>query len=101
MIILHIIEFFASFVEIIVGILVNGTTLSRKKVKTIQLVMVSFCGAVFIWISNQYSLFSTFTIILGLFVIAGGSCFLYKHNIVDALVLTAAFLVVYYRCSQR
>ena len=94
MIILHIIEFFASFVEIIVGILVNGTTLSRKKVKTIQLVMVSFCGAVFIWISNQYSLFSTFTIILGLFVIAGGSCFLYKHNIVDALVLTAAFLVV-------
>ena len=76
MIALHIIEFCASFIEIILGILVNGTTLSNKKVKTKQLATVSFCGTVLIWISNQYSLFSTFTIILGLFVIAGGSCFL-------------------------
>ena len=94
MIFLHIIEFLASFVEIILGILVNGATLSRKEVKTKQLVMVSLCGTMFIWLSNQFSLFSAFTIILGLFVIAGGSCFLYKHNIVDSLVVTAAFLVV-------
>lgn len=94
MIALHIIEFCASFIEIILGILVNGTTLSNKKVKTKQLATVSFCGTVLIWISNQYSLFSTFTIILGLFVIAGGSCFLYKVNVMDSLVLTGAFLVV-------
>ena len=94
MIALHIIEFLASFVEIILGILVNGTTLAKKRVKTMQLVTVSLCGAGFIWISNQYSLFSTFTIILGLFVISGGSWFLYKHNILDSLVLTGAFLVV-------
>lgn len=95
MIIFQIMEFLATFVEILVGISTNAKILDeRYKVK--DNIIASFIIAFFVWILNQIWIFSVSVTVIGLIGIVISSCLIYKIKLIDSAALTGVYLLIVY-----
>lgn len=96
MIVLQIFEWLATFVEILLGVLVIVKVLSEKNVKWKECMIMVCIITIIIWCINQYQLFSTVTslIAMGCWVIS--TSVLYKVNPFDALSLSIDYVILVY-----
>ena len=92
----QLVEFFASFAEAMIGILVNVKALGRRIPGFRSIVMASFAITVVIWGINQYQLFTVLATVAGIIGIAIAACVVCRARIFDALVLSAFYLLLIY-----
>lgn len=92
----QIVEFGASFVEAMTGILVNAKALGTKVPKFRSIVTASFVITIVIWGINQYQLFTVAATVAGIIGIAVAACVICRIRIFDALVLSAFYLLLIY-----
>lgn len=93
---MQLVEFAASFIEAELGIWIQGNVLQNKHGDTGKTAVASFVIALTIWWLNQYKLYSLFTTIVGILIIAAGANWVYKTNLTDSIILTAFYVLVIY-----
>ena len=86
MIIFQTVEFAASFVEAMIGILISIKVLGEENIRIRDNIIASFIVAIVIWIINQYKIFSILATIFGVISIAACTCLIYKKKIFDSLI---------------
>ena len=96
MIIFQTVEFAASFVEAMIGILISIKVLGEENIRIRDNIIASFIVAIVIWIINQYKIFSILATIFGVISIAACTCLIYKKKIFDSLILSIADLLLFY-----
>ena len=89
MIIFQTVEFAASFVEAMIGILISIKVLGEENIRIRDNIIV-------IWIINQYKIFSILATIFGVISIAACTCLIYKKKIFDSLILSIADILLFY-----
>lgn len=96
MIIFQIAEFFAAFVEALLGMSINAKTLNGENYKAKDNIIASFMIAFVIWVLNQIWIFSAVITIIGIMGIAICSRLIYKTKIFDSIALTSVYLLLVY-----
>jgi len=96
MIIFQTVEFAASFVEAMIGILISIKVLGEENIRIRDNIIASFIVAIVIWIINQYKIFSILATIFGVISIAACTCLIYKKKIFDSIILSIADLLLFY-----
>lgn len=96
MILFQVIEFLATYIESIIGILIVSRLLVDENVKWKCTLIASCAVACSVWFANQYQLFSLFTTLVGIVGIALSVKIIYKAKLADALMLSVAYLLLIY-----
>lgn len=96
---IHLFEILASLAESALGIAVPAKLLGEKRSGGIRLAAVAAVLTAVVWGINQYVLFSAWTTVLGVLLMALGGCLVYQRNFVDVLPLTAFFMFLLYACD--
>lgn len=96
---IHLFEIFASLTESALGIAVPAKLLGEKRSGGIRLAAAAAVLTTVVWGINQYVLFSAWTTVLGVLLMALGGCLVYQRNFVDVLPLTAFFMFLLYACD--
>lgn len=94
--IFQICEILATFVEILLGILVIVKTIGDGKVKWKQSVVVSAAITIIIWIFNQCQLFSVVTTMVAIAGYVISTYWIYRVKIEDALLIAFDYVLVVY-----
>lgn len=94
--IFQICEMLATFVEILLGILVIVKTIGDGKVKWKQSVVVSAAITIIIWIFNQCQLFSVVTTMVAIAGYVISTYWIYRVKIEDALLIAFDYVLVVY-----
>ncbi len=85
-----------TFTETMIGLLVITKILGKGGAKYKESILAAGMLAVVVWALNQYSLFSAFTTMAAVLGFAVSGCLIYKANIIDALVLSADYIILLY-----
>lgn len=96
MMIIILVEYLASFVEALLGILFNAEAFTQKKIKWKSSLMFAAGISAIILAINTISLFSVFATIFAVLGIAIGACLIYKTGFWDAFLLTVFYLILLY-----
>ena len=96
---IHLFEILASLAESALGIAVPAKLLGEKRSGGIRLAAAAAVLTAVVWGINQYVLFSAWTTVLGVLLMALGGCLVYQKNFVDVLPLTAFFMFLLYACD--
>ncbi|MCU6800801.1 hypothetical protein [Alitiscatomonas aceti] len=96
---IHLFEILASLAESALGIAVPAKLLGEKRPGGIRLAAAAAVLTAVVWGINQYVLFSAWTTVLGVLLMALGGCLVYQRNFVDVLPLTAFFMFLLYACD--
>ncbi len=90
------IEFAASFTEAVVGEMVIQKALGERNPGLKSTILGAFAITIVVWVLNQQVLFSMAATISGILGIAVASCMIYRAKLHDALVLSAAYILMIY-----
>lgn len=94
MIVFQIVEWLASFFEIILGLSFNEKIVSDNELNFKYNAIASFFLTWFIWGINQYKIFSGIAIFIGILGIAIATRLICKVNILDAIIITILWVLL-------
>lgn len=92
----QVLEGVVCFLEVLIGILINGKLLLRKKTEWKRCLIASGLVAAMAWVINQFQLFSFIATMIGIIGIAIGAYMVYRIKWSDALVVSSAYLLLIY-----
>lgn len=92
----QVLEGVVCFLEVLIGILINGKLLLRKKTEWKKCLIASGLVAAMAWVINQFQLFSFIATMIGIIGIAIGAYMVYRIKWSDALVVSSAYLLLIY-----
>lgn len=96
MILYQCIEFLATLLECIIGILFTAKVEGQEKIKWRGNLIVALILASVAWVIAQYQLFSIVTSLVGIVGIAIGSSFIYELRLKDTMIASVAYMLLLY-----
>jgi len=93
---MQIVELGSCFIEIFMGIYMIASSLSNQIMRIKKHILGAIIGAFIIWGLNQISLFSMYTTIIAVVVIASIACVVYRLYLRDAILVSAFYMILIY-----
>ncbi len=92
----QIMEVTATFIEVIIGLSIITKILGKGGAKYKESILAAGILTIFVWMLNQYSLFSAFTTLAAILGFTISGCLIYKANMADALILSVDYIILLY-----